>query len=73
MDKSNTIDGLEVFVKVKMGVTLTEDEKVIFNSYDEEEKKIVFDFINNSAFTDDLNRLTQKILNHQQTNDIIQK
>lgn len=69
----NTIDGLEVFVKVKMGVDLTDDELAIYNSYDDAEKKMVFDFINNSAFTDDLNKLTKKIQNHIDNNNIIKK
>ena len=70
---TNTIDGLEVFVKVKMGVTLSEEELSIYNSYDEEEKKIVFDFINNPAFIDDLNKLVQKIKHHIENTNSKQK
>ena len=55
------IDGLEVFVKVKMGITLTEEELKIYNNYDKYEKKLIFDFINNPSFTDDLINITNKI------------
>ena len=57
----NVIDGLEVFVKVKIGISLTKEEREIFDSYDEDEKKIIFDFINNPAFSDNLNRIKKKI------------
>ena len=55
------IDGLEVFVKVKMGITLTEEELKIYNNYDKYEKKLIFDFINDPSFTDDLINITNKI------------
>ena len=57
----NVIDGLEVFVKVKIGISLTKEEREIFDNYDDEEKKIIFDFINNPAFSDNLNRIKKKI------------
>ena len=71
--KKNTIDGLEVFIKVKMGIELTDEEANIYDSYAEDEKKIIFDFINNSAFSDDLNRLTKKIEMHTENTHSIQK
>ena len=57
----NRLDGLEVFVKVKMNIPLTEEEKSLFNNYDRNEQEMIFDFINNNAFIDDLNRIIKKI------------
>ena len=61
----NAIDGLEAFVKVKMGIKLSQEEIEIYNNYDDDEKKLIFDFINNPVFINDLNKITKKILNHQ--------
>ena len=71
MEKDHIIDGLEVFVKIKMGITLTKDELEIYNNYDADEKAIIFDFINNPSFIDDLNRIIKKILSHTKENNNI--
>ncbi len=63
----NRLDGLEVFVKVKMNIPLTEEEKSLFNNYDRDEQEMIFDFIDNNAFIDDLNRIIKKI-NTQEEN-----
>jgi hypothetical protein len=63
----NRLDGLEVFVKVKMNIPLTDDEKSLFNNYDSDEQEMIFDFIDNPAFIDDLNRIIKKI-NTQEEN-----
>lgn len=73
MQKDHVIDGLEVFVKVKMGISLTEGELEIYNNYDQDEKNIIFDFINNPSFADDLNQITKQILNHTKENNNIKK
>ena len=65
-DEINEIDGLEVFVKVKIGMDLTDEEMQIYNSYDEDERKLIFDFINNPAFIYDLNGIIKKINNHKE-------
>ena len=58
---NNKIDGLEIFVKVKIGDALTSEEKKIYNSYDQEEKDMIFEFINNPVFIDDLNHIIHNI------------
>lgn len=65
-DEINEIDGLEVFVKVNIGMTLSEEEMLIFNRYDDDEKKLIFDFINNPAFINDLNKIIKKINNKEE-------
>lgn len=57
----NKIDGFEVFVKIKMGLPLTEEEMEIYNGYDDDEKKMIFDFINNPALDYDLEKTIKKI------------
>ena len=64
----NRLDGLEVFVKVKMGIPLTVEEDSLFNNYDRDEQEMIFDFINNSAFIDDLNRIIKKINTKEENN-----
>jgi hypothetical protein len=67
MDKEiNEIDGLEVFVKIKMGISLSEEEMNIYNGYDDDEKKLIFDFINNPVLINDLDRIVEKIKNKEE-------
>ncbi len=73
MEKDHTIDGLEVFVKIKMGIALTKDELEVYNSYDTDEKTIIFEFINNPSFIDELNHITKKILSHTKEDDNIKR
>ena len=57
----NKSDGLEVFVKVKIGISLTKEEKDVYNHYDDEEKRIIFTFIENPAFSENLKSIEKKI------------
>lgn len=57
----NKIDGFEVFVKIKMGLTLTDEEMDIYNGYDDDEKKMIFDFINNPVLAYDLEKTIKKL------------
>lgn len=57
----NNIDGLEVFVKVKLGIKLTDDEKVIYDSYDEDEKFLINTFINDKAFEENFENMKENI------------
>jgi len=61
--ETNNIDGLEVFVKVENKIPLTDGELEIFNNYDEEEKRIIFDFIHNPSFAGNLANILKKIKN----------
>lgn len=60
-NKRNKIDGLEVFVKVQLGIDLTDEERHIYECYDEIEKQVIFDFINDPLFENDLKNIIRKI------------
>ena len=62
--RKNNIDGLEVFIKVRIGMPLTDEELKVYNSFDEDDKKMIFDFIDNEYFKDNFLHIVNKLTNN---------
>ena len=71
--KNHNIDGLEIFVKKEIDVPLTLDEEKIYNSYDDNEKKIIFDFIHDEYFKEHFSEIVNRIRNREERKKIMIK
>ena len=62
--RKNAVNIIDIFVKIKFGVKLTDDDKKVYNNLDDEEKKLLSDLINNNSFIYEINNIINNILKY---------
>ena len=62
----NRIDGLKVFIKAKLCFKLDAGEQALFDSYDAEEKKMIYDFLEDSSCHKDIENMIQEIIKEEE-------
>ena len=62
INKKKSSDIIEIFIKVKLNIKLSDQELFVYSRLDDVEKDLISDFIKSPSFCKDVERIMDKIL-----------